>query len=861
MKHIKSLLIMLCCIVSTNVAATTFTVDGICYQENSDGTTVSAAYMTSSYDLSSYTLTIPSSVSDGTTTYSVTAIGNSSYNFIKKSVSNLSKVKLKTITTLNLPSTLTKISSPFFNCLSGLTSVQIDGSTDTDGAKYSVVNGILYNAAKDTLVYYPAGKEFTGFSSIESTVKVLGNEAFVCNSNMPDEVIIPKSIIALEAGDYDDDLFLFYGVFAYSNITTVSFEETTQLTSLPKACFARCESLTTITIPTQITSIGANCFQATALDIELPSHITSIGSEAFRDSEIQGDENGKLVMPSSLTSLGTYAFTLCDNIKTVDFSNTTSELTTISLGAFYDSGVVNVILNDYITTIGRIAFASSSITTLNLAETGSNVTTIDCGAFSDCPISSLTLDDNLEVIGAEAFYNNKLTTVNLTSKITDIGCYAFQNNLLAGKIDIPASLDTMGCNVWSKNSGITAFNVEDGNEKFQSLDSIIFSKDGTILYAYPPARENLDYSYQVPYGVTTIRGGAFYGCTMKHITLPSTLTTIENGAFAEADNMTEMTLPLNVSQIIRHGCPSFTNSKHNFEPIFYNSAIESIYVLSETAPTVNKSTYPLSSTNKLYLTGNITSYPNVYVKNSYLSNYTSSSYWKVCTVSSDVPLTMTASGLKSMGRDFDVDLSSTDSVSAYVATGVTTSNGETYITMTPITVDGQTAGKYVPAYDGTETRDGVEYDKFVGVVLKGTAGGSFTYRIGENEDATFNTKSSDNTNYLIAAEVPTKVPNVADGYTNLALKDGLFRYYALASGYTNYNKSYLHLPTTMLQATSAKGFSLMFVENDETTGITNIAKDDATKTEVWYNLQGVRLSGKPSAPGIYVNNGKKVVVE
>ena len=857
---------MLCCIVSTNVAATTFTVDGICYQENSDGTTVSAAYMTSSYDLSSYTLTIPSSVTDGTTTYSVTAIGSSSYNFINSTLAhNVTKTQLQSIMTLNLPSTLTNISAPFFNCLSGLETVQIDGSTDKVGTNYSVVNGILYNAAKDTLVYYPAGKEFTGFSSIESTVKVLGNEAFVCNSNMPDEVIIPNTITSLEAGKYDDDLLLFYGVFAYTNITTVSFEETTQLTSLPRACFARCASLTTITIPTQITSIGDNCFQATALDIELPSHIKSIGYRAFRDTEIKGDENGKLVMPSSLTYLGDYAFELCNNIKIVDFSNTLG-LTKISDGAFFRSypdgrGIDSVIFNNNITTIGKVAFASNKIKTLNLAQMGKNITTIDCGAFSRCQISSLTLDDNLEEIGADAFISNQLTTINLTSKIKKIGCYAFQNNKLACEINIPASMKEMGCNIWSYNSGITAFNVADGNEYFKSIDNILFSNDGTILYAYPPARENLDYSYQVPYGVTTIRGGAFYGCKMTHVTLPSTLTTIENAAFAEADNMTEMTFPSSVSKIIKHGCPNFTNKAHQFEPIFYNSTVESIYMLSETAPTVNKSTYPSSGT-KIYLTGNSnSSYPNVYVKNSCLSNYTGSTYWSACTVSADVPLTMTASGLKSMGRDFDVDLSNTEGVSAYVAKGVTTSNGETYITMTPITVDGQTAGKYVPAYDGTETRDGVTYDKFVGVVLKGTAGGSFTYRIGESEDATFNTKSSDNTNYLVAAEVSTKVPNAADGYTNLALKDGLFRYYALASGYTNYNKSYLHLLTSLLENASAKGFSLKFEENDETTGISDVTKDNATKAEVWYNLQGVRLNGKPSAPGIYVNNGKKVVVE
>ena len=31
--------------------------------------------------------------------------------------------------------------------------------------------------------------------------------------------------------------------------------------------------------------------------------------------------------------------------------------------------------------------------------------------------------------------------------------------------------------------------------------------------------------------------------------------------------------------------------------------------------------------------------------------------------------------------------------------------------------------------------------------------------------------------------------------------------------------------------------------------------------EGWYTLDGIRLNGKPAVPGIYVNNGKKVVIK
>ena len=55
---------------------------------------------------------------------------------------------------------------------------------------------------------------------------------------------------------------------------------------------------------------------------------------------------------------------------------------------------------------------------------------------------------------------------------------------------------------------------------------------------------------------------------------------------------------------------------------------------------------------------------------------------------------------------------------------------------------------------------------------------------------------------------------------------------------------------------------VMNLGDDETTGITTT--NDATysnKTDAWYDLQGRRLSGKPTTRGIYINNGKKVAIK
>jgi hypothetical protein len=46
---------------------------------------------------------------------------------------------------------------------------------------------------------------------------------------------------------------------------------------------------------------------------------------------------------------------------------------------------------------------------------------------------------------------------------------------------------------------------------------------------------------------------------------------------------------------------------------------------------------------------------------------------------------------------------------------------------------------------------------------------------------------------------------------------------------------------------------------DKITGIDAIDADKARSNE-WYNLNGQKLNGKPSTPGIYINGGKKVIV-
>jgi hypothetical protein len=62
-------------------------------------------------------------------------------------------------------------------------------------------------------------------------------------------------------------------------------------------------------------------------------------------------------------------------------------------------------------------------------------------------------------------------------------------------------------------------------------------------------------------------------------------------------------------------------------------------------------------------------------------------------------------------------------------------------------------------------------------------------------------------------------------------------------------------------STSLDGGTFYFSEDNETTAIKNIDNDSHPADDAWYTPQGIRLNGRPTQPGIYINMGRKVVIK
>jgi hypothetical protein len=66
------------------------------------------------------------------------------------------------------------------------------------------------------------------------------------------------------------------------------------------------------------------------------------------------------------------------------------------------------------------------------------------------------------------------------------------------------------------------------------------------------------------------------------------------------------------------------------------------------------------------------------------------------------------------------------------------------------------------------------------------------------------------------------------------------------------------------EASQVRSFNLGFGEGSDETGIDSMHNSEClmlNEADAWYSLDGRKLDGKPSAKGMYIHNGKKVVIK
>ncbi|MBR6548103.1 MAG: leucine-rich repeat protein [Clostridia bacterium] len=178
------------------------------------------------------------------------------------------------------------------------------------------------------------------------------------------------------------------------------------------------------------------------------------------------------------------------------------------------------------------------------------VTTIADSCFYYCQnLTTVTLPDSVAVINNCAFESClHLVSVTLGNGVTTIGDWAFYECLSLTALNFPATLTSLGQGALSYCQSITAFQVAPENTVYQSIDDVLFTKDGKTLISYPAAKDST--SYAIPDGVVTLEEEAFGLATaLTTIQIPDTVTTIGPWAFDGCENLASISIPNSVTTI------------------------------------------------------------------------------------------------------------------------------------------------------------------------------------------------------------------------------------------------------------------------------------------------------------------------
>ena len=222
-----------------------------------------------------------------------------------------------------------------------------------------------------------------------------------------------------------------------------------------------------------------------------------------------------------------------------------SGLTGIGSYAFFRcKTLTSVTIPDGVTSIGFDAFNGCS--NLKSIVIPDSVTSIGSAAFSECSsLTNTTIPNGLKNIENSVFHGcSSLTSVTIPDGVTSIGNHTFDGCCRLASIAIPDSVTSIGSYAFS---GCRLLADSDG---FLIVHGVLFRYYGEEV------------QITIPSGVSTIDNGAFYQCRdIMRVTIPDSVMIIGDSVFRQCYNLTDINIPNGVRIIgdhTFHNCRSLT---------------------------------------------------------------------------------------------------------------------------------------------------------------------------------------------------------------------------------------------------------------------------------------------------------------
>ena len=328
------------------------------------------------------------------------------------------------LTSLNLPDGITSIGWCAFKGCSGLTSLTLpDGITSIGGYAFDGCSGLTSLTLPDGIT--SIGKSaFEGCSGLTSLtlpagITSIGGFTFYGCSGLT-SLTLHDGITSIGEGEFS-------GCSGLTSLTLPS-----SISEIGDVAFFGCSGLTSLTLHDGITSIGEGAFsECTGLkevrfciNDNLDTYLTKGHPYIYVNCDIKYYINDKEItsieIPSNVTSLGQNVFQKCSGLTSLTLPSSITEICSYAFAGC--SGLTSLTLPDGITSIGRSAFTScSGLTSLTLPD---GITSISKFAFYGCSgLTSLTLPAGITSIGSYAFYGcSGLTSIYVyAEKVPKIG--------------------------------------------------------------------------------------------------------------------------------------------------------------------------------------------------------------------------------------------------------------------------------------------------------------------------------------------------------------------------------------------------------------------------------------------------------
>ena len=570
---------------SLSVAAYDFESAGIYYNITGNNT-VEVTYSDRDNNTYSGSISVPETVTNNGTEYSVTKIGE--YAFQSSAV-----------TSVSMPECITSIGQYACNECGSLETVVLPTNLD-DFSGWCIFRNCrnLKNIA------------------IPENVTEIPNGTFINCSSLA-AITIPHGVSEIGSN-------AFYGC---SSLTSIEIPEGVEY--LYEQVFYGCTALESVKLPQNLLQIGNNCFYncGALSDISLPSSIEIIGEGAFYNCENLASPT----LPTSLRTLVKSAFQYCRNITTIVLPDGVASIPESCFDGC--SSLESVTIPEGVTTIGEKAFFGCNLNALTLPSTitsigggafinNYNLQSIICNAVTPPTLGENAIGSSVKEIkvpissiaaykqanGWKNFSNycsGEVVNNGITYHIDENGATITAAEATLTEANIPSVVEFEGNQypvikindrVFSDNINLTSVKIDNGLVEIcrlafngcQNLESVMLPESLTTLGSEAFRSCKSLKTIKIPSGVTAIPDQCFDGCSsLNSVTIPEGVTAIEDHAFGSCSLSNALTLPESLEKI---GDCAF----------YYNSSLKSVNIPAK-VKTIKNSAFSLCGLTELVI--------------------------------------------------------------------------------------------------------------------------------------------------------------------------------------------------------------------------------------------------------------------